>query len=270
MCVCVCKRVIHYCLCQTSVCGCTCVSPTNGLDMAQFGSCVLQFLLARNQPLMSHLVEVDDCEAVCLSGPHVLYTEEEPLSVLVCVEVKTKVKFIVPSTTGGGGGREGGMERGGGGGGGEAWKEGDIPVTHHPHTPSPSYITPTLPSYITLTHHHSHLHSLCEVATLKPRLKHQGCALRGKGGHGLWSHAGTSSGTSKLHKRCKPSTTLFTYYQRAPKAWVSARILSCDNSQTKSLGTTLGVGLTLVLWCSHISHVQVGWYRQRSCLPPHF
>ena len=207
--VCVCKRVIHYCLCQTSVCGCTRVSPTNGLDTAQFGSCVLQFLLARNQPLMSHLVEVDDCEAVCLSGPHVLYTEEEPLSVLVCVEIKTKVEFIVPSTTGGGGG---GGERHGGGRG------------HHPHTPlphsthtSPSYITPTLPSYITLTHHHSHLHSLCEVATLKPRLKHQGCALRGKGGRGLWSHAGTSSGTSKLHKRCKPSTTLFTYYQEHPK-----------------------------------------------------
>lgn len=137
--VCVCKRVIHYCLCQTSVCGCTRVSPTNGLDTAQFGSCVLQFLLARNQPLMSHLVEVDDCEAVCLSGPHVLYTEEEPLSVLVCVEIKTKVEFIVPSTTGGGGG---GGERHGGGRG------------HHPHTPlphsthtSPSYITPTLPSY---------------------------------------------------------------------------------------------------------------------------
>ena len=50
---------------------------------------------------MSHLVKVDDCEAICLSGPHVLYTEEEPLGVLVSVEIKTKVEFIVPSTTGG-------------------------------------------------------------------------------------------------------------------------------------------------------------------------
>ena len=162
---------------------------------------------------MSHLVKVDDCEAVCLSGPHVLHTEEEPLCVLVCVEIKTKIEFIVPSTTGGGAGA-GGEER-------EAWRgrereggmreeEGNITiwmVTHHSHIPltlphsththTPTH-TPTL---------HSHLHSLCEVATLKPRLKHQGCALRRKGGCGLWGHAGTSSGTSKLYKRCKPSTT---------------------------------------------------------------
>ena len=165
---------------------------------------------------MSYLVEVDDCEAVCLSGPHVPYIEEEPLSVLVCVEIKTKVEFIVPSTTGGGGG---------------AYHShitlilhSHTPLICHPHTSlphslhtSPSHITPTLPSHITLTHHHSHLHSLCEVATLKPRLKHQGCALRGKGGRGLWSHAGTSSGMSKLHKRCKPSTTHFTYYQEHPE-----------------------------------------------------
>ena len=61
---------------------------------------------------MSHLVKVDDCEAICLSGPHVLYTEEEPLGVLVSVEIKTKVEFIVPSTTGGREG-EGRRERGG-------------------------------------------------------------------------------------------------------------------------------------------------------------
>lgn len=71
---------------------------------------------------MSHLVKVDDCEAVCLSGPHVLHTEEEPLCVLVCVEIKTKIEFIVPSTTGGGagaGGEERGMEREGEGRGDE-------------------------------------------------------------------------------------------------------------------------------------------------------
>ena len=62
---------------------------------------------------MSHLVKVDDCEAICLSGPHVLYTEEEPLGVLVSVEIKTKVEFIVPSTTGGEG-RRGEREKGGG------------------------------------------------------------------------------------------------------------------------------------------------------------
>lgn len=105
--------------------------------MGQFGSCVLQFLLARNQSLMSHLVEVDDCEAVCLSGPHVPYTEEEPLSVLVCVEIKTKVKFIVPSTTGGGGRRVGREGEGKG---------------HTTHT-SLSHSTPTLHSYVTLIHH---------------------------------------------------------------------------------------------------------------------
>ena len=124
--------------------------------MAQFGSCVLQFLLARNQPLMSHLVEVDDCEAVCLSGPHVLYTEEEPLSVLVCVEIKTKVEFIVPSTTGGGGG-------------GEAWREGDIPVTHHPHTP---FIHHPHTSPLTLAQPLRGCHSQTETQT--PRLCSQG------------------------------------------------------------------------------------------------
>ena len=146
---------------------------------------------------MSHLVKVDDCEAICLSGPHVLYTEEEPLGVLVSVEIKTKVEFIVPSTTGGREG-EGRRERGG-----IEKKEGGrvsfntvwmvtLPLTHH---------TPL----------HSHLHSLCEVATLKPRLKHQHCAFRRNGGRGLGGRAGTSSGTSKLHKRSKPSITHLTH-----------------------------------------------------------
>ena len=180
---------------------------------------------------MSHLVKVDDCEAICLSGPHVLYTEEEPLGVLVSVEIKTKVEFIVPSTTGERREKGGGMER----------EEGRV-----------SFNTVWMVT-LTLTHHtplHLHLHSLCKVATLKPRLKHQGCTFRGKGGRSLGGCAGTSSGTSKLHKRCKPSIThlikRILIGSHKAEAWVAARIclVTLDNSQANSLGTIVRVGLT--------------------------
>ncbi len=46
-----------------------------------------------------HLVEVDDGEAVGLSGTHVPHREEEPLCVLLGVQVKPQVQLIVPPTT---------------------------------------------------------------------------------------------------------------------------------------------------------------------------
>ena len=51
------------------------------------------------------LVEVDDGEPVDLSGSHVANTEEEPLGVLVRVEVTPHVQLIVPLSPGGGRGR---------------------------------------------------------------------------------------------------------------------------------------------------------------------
>jgi len=46
-----------------------------------------------------YLVEVDDCEPVGLFLPHVPHTEEEPLCVLLGVQIKGQVKFIVPFAT---------------------------------------------------------------------------------------------------------------------------------------------------------------------------
>ena len=46
-----------------------------------------------------YLVEVDDGEAVGLSQSHVAHSEVEPLRVLVGVEVKAQVEFVVPPAT---------------------------------------------------------------------------------------------------------------------------------------------------------------------------
>ena len=49
--------------------------------------------------LVLYLVEVGDGEAVGLSRSHVAHSEVEPLSVLVGVEVKAQVEFVVPPAT---------------------------------------------------------------------------------------------------------------------------------------------------------------------------
>lgn len=180
---------------------------------------------------MSHLVKVDDCEAVCLSGPHVLHTEEEPLCVLVCVEIKTKIEFIVPSTTGGGAGA-GGEER-------EAWRgrereggmreeEGNITiwmVTHHSHIP------------LTLPHS---THTCTAFARLPLSNRDSNIKVVLSGGK-VGVAFGVTLGPARAQVNCTKDVnhqlltncSLHSPLRAArmtgsPKAWVSARILSCD------------------------------------------